>query len=156
MRMYIPSNMHLWLFDCCKKKRQQQHVLVSSMSQLVAPQKYINLIVERSTACDFTVCMFSTADLEIRNAPFQYKVSSDNNLPQGPLWFPFGSYWFLPKNTIYYCPGCSKSFASVGLVKNLLTCSSTHSKELFVLYIVHVKIYIHFQKLKIIFQISKS
>ena len=31
-----------------------------------------------------------------------------------------GSYWLLPKNTIYYCPGCSKNFASVGLVKNLV------------------------------------
>ena len=48
---YIPSTMQrfklisatffmqLWLFDCCKTKRQQQHVSVSSTSQLVAPQK---------------------------------------------------------------------------------------------------------------------
>ena len=76
------------------------------------------------------VCMFSTADLEIRNVPFPKKVSSNSDLPQAYLWFPFGSYWLLPKNIISFCPGCSKSFASVGLVKNLLSFSSTHSKGL--------------------------
>ena len=41
-----------------------------------------------------------------------------------------GLNWLLPKNIVYYCPGCSKSFASVGLVKNLPRCSGTHSKGL--------------------------
>ena len=35
-----------------------------------------------------------------------------------------------PKNIIYYCPGCSKSVAIVGSVRNLLSCSGTHSKGL--------------------------
>ena len=38
--------------------------------------------------------------------------------------------WLSPKNIIYYCPGFSKTFASVGSVKNLLSCSGTHSKGL--------------------------
>ena len=74
--------------------------------------------------------MFFTADLEIRNDPFSGKGSSDSDLPYRYLWFSFGSYWLSPKDKIYYCPGCSKSFASVGLVKNLLSCSGTHSKGL--------------------------
>ena len=34
------------------------------------------------------VCMFSTADLEIRNVPFLKKVSSDSDLP----WDTCGSH----------------------------------------------------------------
>ena len=41
-----------------------------------------------------------------------------------------GLTWLSPKNIIYYCPGCSKSVAIVGSVKNLLSCSGTHSKGL--------------------------
>ena len=41
-----------------------------------------------------------------------------------------GLIWLSPKNIIYYCPGCSKSVAIVGSVKNLLSCSGTHSKGL--------------------------
>ena len=44
-----------------------------------------------------------------------------------PIWDLLG---FRLRNIIYYCPGCSKSFASVGSVKNLLSCSGTHSKGL--------------------------
>ena len=40
-----------------------------------------------------------------------------------------GLIWLSPKNIIY-CPGCSKSVAIVGSVKNLLSCSGTHSKGL--------------------------
>ena len=36
--------------------------------------------------------MFSTADLEIRNVPFPKKLSSDSDLPQRYLLFPFGIY----------------------------------------------------------------
>ena len=43
-----------------------------------------------------------------------------SDLLLGHLRFPFRSNWLLPKNIINYYPGCSKSFASVGLVKNLL------------------------------------
>ena len=32
-----------------------------------------------------------------------------------------GLTWLSPKNIIQYCPGCAKSFASVGSVKNLLS-----------------------------------
>ena len=42
----------------------------------------------------------------------------------------FGLTWLSPKNIVYYCPGCSKSFAIVGSIKNLLSCSGTHSKGL--------------------------
>ena len=38
-----------------------------------------------------------------------------------------GLTWLSPKNIVYYCPGCFKTFASVGLVKNLLSCLGTHS-----------------------------
>ena len=37
------------------------------------------------------VCMFSAADLQIRNVPFPKKVSSDSDLALGHL-FPFGTY----------------------------------------------------------------
>ena len=40
-----------------------------------------------------------------------------------------GLIWLSPKNIIYYCPGCSKSVAFVGSVKNLLSCLGTHSNS---------------------------
>ena len=43
-----------------------------------------------------------------------------------------GLIWLSPKNIIYYCPGCSKSVAIVGSVRNLLSCSGTHSKGLLI------------------------
>ena len=68
----------------------------------------------------YSVCLFSAADLKIRNIPFPKKVSSNNDLPTDTYDSHLGLTWLSPKNIIYYCPGCSKSFASVGSVKNLL------------------------------------
>jgi hypothetical protein len=53
-----------------------------------------------------------------------------------------GLIWLSPKNIIYYCPGCSKSVAIVGSVKNLLSCSGTHSKGLFVICIMNYLDYV--------------
>ena len=39
-------------------------------------------------------------------------------------------YAYAYMHIIYYCPGCSKSIAIVGSVKNLLSYSGTHSKGL--------------------------
>ena len=68
-------------------------------------------------------CMFSTADLEIRNVPFPI-------CPRDTYGSHLELTWLSPKNIIYYCPRCSKSIDSVGSVKNLLSCSGTHSKGL--------------------------
>ena len=38
-------------------------------------------------------------------------------------------YWLLPQNTIYYCPGCSKNVASVGLFKNLVIDRINHEQN---------------------------
>ena len=60
--------------------------------------------------------MFLTADLEIKNAPFPEKVSSDS-------YFPI---WVLLAFALEH----SLLLPSVRLVKNLLSCSGTHSKGL--------------------------
>ena len=62
--------------------------------------------------------------------PYRRRYHLTAICPRDTYGSHLGLTWLSPKNVVYYCPGRSKSFASVGSVKNLLSGSGTHSKGL--------------------------
>ena len=75
------------------------------------------------------VC-FPLLFLRLEMFPSQRRYHLTAFCPRDTYGSHLGLTWLWPKNIIYYCPRCSKSFASVGSVKNLLSCEGTHLKGL--------------------------